>query len=200
MWRAKATAPGYLWPPMVQPDRPTQPQRDDTRRHALNWFLGIAGLVGVGVIALWWVLFRIGWAKLDGLWTALPFAPVCGITAACWQLIRYTREYRDWLYAQAEDAPKETKRKETAPEGTLLRGADGTLHRVEVALTEEEIAQVKKLLLRNGAYSVRAFIPVIGDRASALRYELHRIGILAAVNDRAATPLTVAGKKAVSGW
>lgn len=201
MWRAKATAPGYLWPPLMQPERPTQPQRDDTRRHALNWFLGVAGLVGVGIITVWWILFRVGWAKLDGLWTAMPLAPVCGITAACWQLIRYTREYRDWLYAQAEGTPPiEPKRKETPPGGTWLRGGDGVIHRVELALSAEEIAQIKRVLLRDGSCSVRVLTPIVGERASAVRQELHRLGILAALKDRAATPLTPDGKKAIAQW
>jgi len=199
MWRTKATAPNYLWPPL--PTETRRPERDDTRRHAVNWFLGVTGFAGVLILTIWWVLFRLGWANVEGLVSVLPISLTAGLLACCERLIKYTKEYRAWLYAHdAAEAEPDGKRKETPPQGTLLRGADGVLHRVEVPLSETEIAQVKKLLLRNGAYSVRVMVSAVGDRASALRYELNRLGILGKINDRAATPLTAAGKKAVSGW
>lgn len=192
-----------FWPTFPTGQEPAQPRpaRDDTRRHALNWFLGVSGLAGAGILALWWVLYRFGWANLSGLGTALPLALVGGMTAASWQLIKYTREYRDWLYARAAEAPAGNPRKELLPpKATQLRGPDGVFRPVEVDLSTAEIAQLKGLLLREGGCSVRSLTPLVGDRASLLRQELHRLGILAELRQRAATPLTPGGKQAVERW
>lgn len=202
MWRQNKASVPAMWP-MFAPERETRkPATDDTRRHAVNWFLGVTALAAGASTTAWWLLYRVGWASVDGLITSAPLSLSVGVGFAAWQLLTYTRQYREWLYAQAESRDASPRKGNNAQRaaGTLLRGADGVMQRVEVELSEDEISGLKKALLRDNAASVRSLTPLVGERASALRAELHQIGILAELREKAATPLTPAGKKAVMRW
>lgn len=202
MWRSNKSSVPAMWP-MFAPERDIRkPATDDTRRHAVNWFLGVTTLAACASTTAWWLLYRGGWASVDGLITIAPLSVSVGVGFAAWQLLTYTRQYREWLYTQAESrdaSPRKGHNMQRAA-GTLLRGADGVLQRVEVELSEDEIAAIKKTLLRDNGCSVRTLTPLVHERASALRAELHQIGVLAELREKSATPLTPAGKKAVMRW
>ena len=76
------------------------------------------------------------------------------------------------------------------------------MHRVDVELDAAELHTIKRHLLTAGKFTVRAINDILGDdsRASALRVELYRLGILEEPQDRKATKLADAGRKAVMRW
>lgn len=204
-------------PPVTRWEDPAR-IRDSSRRHALNWFLGAAVLAFAVLLALWFI--ANGLSDWLGRWEPvpvpviftiiLPAALLAGAVAGAYKLLRFTEEYRDWLYQiedmlqvdlDGDDEIGEPKTKAGQPTpGTLLVGPDGAYHNIDVTLTMAEIAAVKRYLLTETACSVRGLMAIVGDRASGLRSELHRIGILAKLRSRSATPLTEGGVKAVRRW
>jgi len=203
---------------VAEPAAPTKAPRprtggDITRAHAANWAaaVGILALCG-GILA--WAVAKSAGAPVDA--GELGLVPLVAIGAAgvafAVKLIRFTEEHRDWIYRIEEatgldlDGDGYTGLHEANPaghpDGALVRGVDGALHRVDVALSPQELQGVKRHLLTAGAYTVRAVNELLGDetRASALRVELHRLGILEQPKPRAATRLTAPGRKTVMRW
>lgn len=201
MWRAKNSVM-RAWPTWAgerEVERIERAPRDSTRRHAANWMIGVTGLASVVIVVVWWVPHWWGVADLSDLLALLPLALLGGLLMGSLTLIDYTQR----MYVGGMPAPDPDP---AGAEGasrdlgqTFLVAADGSRQRVDVALTREEIAAVKKMLL-GGMYSVRGITPVLGDRASLLLTELHRLGILEKPRERVATRITPAGKKAVERW
>jgi len=221
MWKSRyaASTPMVTTPaqPVTRWEDPAR-IRDSSRRHAANWMLGAGTLTFAILLALWFI--ANGLSDWLGQWGPVPvpviftvIAPVsllAGAVAGAYKLIRFTEEYRDWLYqvedflnidldGDAEIGEPKTRAGEPNP-GTLLVAPDGAYHNIDVTLTMAEIAAIKRYLLTEQACSVRGLQAIVGDRASALRSELHRIGVLAQLRNRSATPLTEGGLKAVRRW
>lgn len=178
---------------------------DDARAHAFNWFVGVT-ITGMAV------LFYLGWLQVTWGWDtritkSFALAPICaGAIAGSIKLIQFTTQSRNATYPQPipttipTTTTPPTPTRGTPLPGTMLRGVDGTMRRVETQLSEEEIRIVKTLLTQSGKYNVRALMPFLGDRASSLRQELHKLGILTKPKSRAAAKLTPAGRKAIMRW
>ena len=176
----------------------------------MNVALGSGALAGcVGVCG--WIVARVAGAYLEvaSLAYAVPVSVLAGVASGAAALLRFTGEHRDWLYRGEllEDEPPSPSatrapRPGVPPPGVLIRGIDGAYHRIDVDLTEGELHAVKASMLSGGAFTVRAVNTLLGDdsRASTLRGELHRLGILEAPRDRAACRLTEPGRRAVLRW
>jgi hypothetical protein len=207
------TAPAELAPRPTPAPGPRTPT-DITRLHASNWgaAVGILALcLGLGA----WLAAK-AWGAPVTVWQ-LVLTPAAAILAAgvaySVKLLEFTGQHRQWLYG-LEDLtgqdldgdgitgdPARGRPQEPRP-GALVRGVDGALHRIDTTLAPHELQAVKRHLLTAGAFTVRAVNDLLGDdsRASALRVELHRLGILEPPRDRAATRLTEPGRKAVMRW
>ena len=190
----------------------TQDRFNTTRSDAANWAAGVAIIAGC--------LYVLGWGILAlfvsvPVWTFFLFPPVAVVLGASFgslKLIRFTEEYRDFVYALEEETGLDIDgdgvtgppviRVGSPPQGTLLRGLDGAMHAVDTTLTSADILAVKASLLANNTYSVRALNSALGDenRASGLRLELYRLGIIEQPKPKQATRLTAAGIKAVRRW
>lgn len=191
----------------------TQDRHNTTRSDAANWAAGVAIIAGC-LYVLGWGILRLFWDGVP-IWTfflALPVAVILGASFGSLKLIRFTEEYRDFVYALEEETGLDIDgdgvtgppviRVGSPPQGTLLRGLDGAMHAVDTTLTSADILAVKASLLANNTYSVRALNSALGDenRASGLRLELYRLGIIEQPKPKQATRLTAAGIKAVRRW
>ena len=203
--------------PTVKPA--TAPTAGDlARAHALNWCIAVGILALAGGVGIWMAAKAAGLAADAGTLALVPVAAIltAGITGAV-QLLRFTDQHRRWIYAledatdAIEDAidddgiagdPTRTRTPAAPLQGAIVRGVDASLHRLDVDLTPSEIQAIKRLMLVSGTFGVRAANAILQDetRASALRVELHRLGILEAPKARTATRLTPAGKTAVMRW
>lgn len=195
---------------------PPAPSSDTSRGHACNWGAAVGILtLCVGVCA-WSGAKALGAHVTAGqLALTLPAAIGAGGVAFAVKLLQFTQEHRAWLYAleratgldldgdgtTGEPPGAQAQPKQTI-DGALVRGIDGSMHRLDVALSPLEMQAIKRHMLTAGAFGVRAVNTILQDetRASLLRSELHRLGILEQPKPRAATPLTEAGHKAVMRW
>ncbi len=184
--------------------------RELTRQHAANWAVG-SMIFGLCAVVFLYVLARAAGLPLqsDVLLYALPLPVLIGLAVGALKLIRFTEEHRNWLY-QVEtwthtdldgDGRVGDPQAGKIEPGTMLHGISGGYQRFDVQLTRQEIEAVKRLLLTEGKATVRGLTGVIGDRASALRTELIRLGVcVSPENDRAPALLSEPGKKAVMRW
>ncbi len=175
----------------------------EARRHAFNWFVGVTVVFAVIVIAVTWLLAVWGW-KDDRVYKSLfPVPLLAGLMVGGMKLVEYTIDERLERYPEkkVKSKPHSGPGAGDIRPGTLLEGVDGVMHRIETELSREEVRIVKTFLLSAGAYSVRALHPFLGDRASALRPQLHKqLGIIEKPKSRAVTKLTASGRKAVERW
>ena len=190
-----------------------QPDADTSRNHAINWAAGV-GILAFCFYVLGWSILKMWWQALPNWSIALcvPVALAFGATWGSMKLIQFTEEHRDWLYALEEETRLDLNRDGVIgdpvqvagipPQGTMIRGTDGQLHQLNTELSVADIHAVKASLLTSGYFGVRAINSLLGDetRASGLRIELYRLGILEKPQPRQATPLTASGKKAVMRW
>lgn len=190
--------------------RPPAPRGYDVSRvHAVNMgaSVGIIAffVAAIGAIAATFAGLRVSFELLGLLiLTAIGAGAIAGAVS----LIRYTLQHRAWLYRLEEltgldiDQDGVTGEPGAGPVGVLVRGIDGAYHRIDVTLSEPELQAVRVHLLTAGAFGVRAVNSLLGDetRASALRVELHRLGILEAPRPRVVTAVTPAGRKALIRW
>lgn len=203
---------------LPRPTTPRPPAGDITRLHAVNWLIAVGILtlcLGVGA----WLAAKAAGAPVTAWQLALaPLAAIltAGVAFAV-KLLQFTEEHRAWLYVLEEatgrdlDGDGVTGNPERANPpsqpmpplaGALVRGVDGAMHRIDTDMTPHELQAVKRHLLTSGAFTVRAVNDLLGDetRASSLRVELHRLGILEQPKPRAATRLTEPGRRAVMRW
>ena len=185
---------------------------DITRTHAINWGVGVAILFFCGY-ALTWTVLKMFITKIP-VWTlALVFlAPLIGFAWGAYKLINYTEEYRDWLYETEDytqtDINGDGLIGEPDPDniaiplnGTLIRGIDGQMKRIDTGLSLTEIQEIKRLLLLDKKATVRTLTNVIGERASRFRLELIKLGICEKpAYDKAPAVLSGEGARAVMRW
>jgi hypothetical protein len=194
--------------------QPRRQGQEQTRAHALNYTLGV-GAVALGFsLGGWLSLWVVMGDRLPIATLALvpALALLAGVTAGGLKLMEFTEEHRDWLYSIEQaigqdldedgvigDPPQPAGK---PPGGALIRGVDGATHRINTDLTRVELLELKRHLLTSGRFTVRAVNGLLGDdsRASALRVELHGLGILEEPKPKAATALTDVGKRAVMRW
>jgi hypothetical protein len=189
---------------------PRQAGPPSTRAHAANWGLAVGMLaLSVGIAAL--IAATAAGAAIRWMHAAalIAVALLAASAAFAVKLISYTERERALLYGNphpprqydppADPLPAEAP---TTPAGTFVRGIDGGLHRLDTELDPTEVQAIKRHLLTSGGFTVRAANGILGDdsRASALRVELHRLGILAQPKPRAAAPLTEPGRRTVMRW
>lgn len=198
------------WQSVAAPPTP-KPQADATRTHAINWFVAVTIIAFcLGETAL--VVATLAGVRLQvvyvGLVAFVSFA--LGAVVGAVKLISYTNEHRDWLYSVESwtgvdvdgDGVIGVPVGGAAIPGVLVRGVDNALHRIDTQLTQTELSAIKRQMLTTGAFGVRAVNGILHDetRASLLRAELHRLGILETPQPRTATRLTDPGVHAVRRW
>jgi len=199
--------------PTVRPAPASKGRGDLARGHALNWAVGVGILTLCGGIVGWIGAKSAGAPVTGGTLAGVPVVAVlaAGVAFAV-QLIRFTGEDRAWLYelevVMGEDLDGDGIAGDPAQDpgqvlgGSLVRGVDGALHRIDTTLSDTELQAVKRALLVSGEFTVRGLNAVLGDdhRASSLRVELYALGILEKPRPRTAAKLTAAGTKAVMRW
>jgi hypothetical protein len=213
MHRYRKTAEAITEPRPAMPRPARKPTKEATRQHAANWLIGVGILTLAAGVAIWTAAKAAGApVNLESLALAPLVAILAGGVAFAVKLLQFTEEHRSWLYAlelaagQDLDADgiigEPAQEPAQAADGSFVKGIDGAWHRVDVELEAHELHAIKKHLLTAGKFTVRAVNDLLGDdsRASALRVELYRLGILEEPEDRKATKLTDAGRKAVRRW
>ena len=205
MTSSKGIYNGYV--PRVQPDK------DTSRMHAANYAAGTALLSFCGYVFLW-TLAKVLYPMLPNgsIALCLPVGLLVGASYGSMKLIAFTEEYRNYVYTleqeqqqiddMTREAVKSQNRQNSHVTGCLVRGVDNAYHRIPVELSKADLHAVKASMLSRGAFVVRGVNALLNDetRASALRIELHRLGILERPQARQATRLTPAGLKAVMRW
>ena len=204
----RALVTGSGWLPKAQPQR----DRDISRSHAANWAAGVGIISFCGYVLGWFILALFVSVPL---WTVVLCVPVSVCLGASWgavKLLDFTSQHREWLYYLEEETQLDIDQDGTIgapvmlagtpPDGCMIRGLDGAMHRINTSLSQADIHAVKGSMLAGGTFGVRAINGVLGDetRASGLRLELHRLGILEPPQARQATRLTSEGKRAVMRW
>jgi len=197
---------------MASPRRAQDPAGDLARAHAVNWTAAVGILTLCLGVAIWIAAKAAGVPVKAGALALVPVVAllVSGVTFGV-KLVQFTEEHRGWLYAGAEQdqgdaggqGPGDLRRDaQDPPAGAFVRGVDGALHRLDVDLSPLELQAVKRHMLVSGSFGVRAVNTILQDetRASALRVELHRLGILEAPRARVAAKLTGAGLRSVMRW
>jgi len=176
---------------------------DDSRRHAINWFIALF-LTGLAVLVTVWFVLAMWGIQANWLFKLWPLALIASIVKSCERLLHYTAEYRKARYnlpapAKAEKATAATPRPRR--EFTGLWAADGSIQRIDgMTLNNAEIKRLKQVLLREGKYVTRNHSQLLGQRASILRGELYRLGITTEPVGNRATQLTAKGRAAVEKW
>lgn len=204
--------------PIAEPwHKPTiAPSSDTSRGHACNWGAAVGILTLCAGVCAWSAAKALGAHVTAGqLALVLPAAIGAGGVAFAVKLLQFTQEHRAWLYALERatgldldgdgttgEPPGAQAQPKPTIDGALVRGIDGSMHRLDVALSPPEMQAIKRHMLTAGAFGVRAVNTILQDetRASLLRSELYRLGILEQPKPRTATRLTDPGKRAVMRW
>ena len=143
--------------------------------------------------------------------------PVSFVAVFGWKLVSFTEEYRDFLYAIETitgadiDADGMVGRPfpeapPPKPNGTYLRGADGSMRKISVTLSPSEVRELKWHLLNEGKLGTAKLLELWGEestaesRPSKLRLELFNIGIVTLPKRKSSPALTDEGRIAVQQW